>query len=118
MHVFDFSEKQHYLDIAGYGGGHVFAGKAFAHWLIENGHLTQIAQANAQNGDIVFYFSKGEFTHAGLWCDGRVISKWGIGHLYEHQILEVPSSYGSEVRFYSRIGHEDALSLFRTFAER
>lgn len=102
---------------ASYGLGRVFAGADFTRWLIEQGSLAEVSQAEAQDGDLVFYFSKGIFKHAGLWHpNGRVLSKWGVGHLFDHELFEVPMSYGSEVRFYKRLPFEDAYDLFTQFA--
>jgi hypothetical protein len=49
--------------------------------------------------------------------NGEVISKWGIGHLYQHQLFEVPESYGSKLRFFTRLSYNEAYSYFRSFAE-
>jgi hypothetical protein len=92
MHVFGLTEKSEYVAIAGHGSGVVFAGRKFADWLIDNSHLEKCGQDEAQDGDIVFYFEGSDFRHAGFLDRGRVISKWGLGGLYEHELLEVPSS--------------------------
>ena len=118
MHVFDFTEKPEYVAIAKYGLGRIFAGTDFAHWLIERGHLVEVSQTEAQEGDLVFYFSEGSFKHVGLWQSGhRVLSKWGVGHLYDHEIPEVPMSYGTDVRFYNRIPYEETFGFFKQFVE-
>lgn len=116
MHAFDFTEKLEYARIASYGLGRIFAGATFIHWLLARKYLTEVSQGNA--GDLVLYFSNGQFKHVGIVGDhARVTSKWGIGHLYEHETLEVPSSYGDEVRFYSALSHADAYRYFVEFAE-
>ena len=119
MHVFAFAEKEEYAAIAMRDGGRIFAASAFAHWLIDNGLLEEISQAEAQRSDLVFYFgADGRFKHAGLIAgDGRVISKWGVGHLYEHGLFEVPDSYGTEVRFFRALPYRVAYGYFRRFAE-
>ena len=48
---------------------------------------------------------------------GRVVSKWGLGHLWEHNILEVPISYGNEYKYYKDIQKEEAINSFCKFAE-
>jgi hypothetical protein len=64
-------------------------------------------------GDLVLYFDQEEVRHAGLvHTDHQVVSKWGSGHLWLHGLFEVPSAYGSEVRFYTPLDKEDALELF------
>jgi len=118
MHVFDFTEKPDYIAIASYGIGRVFAGPAFAHWLIERGLLADVTRAEAQDGDLVFYFQGNAFKHAGLWHPpGHVLSKWGTGHLYVHELFDAPESYGTEVRFYKWLEHADAYAVFEQFAE-
>jgi len=119
MHVFDFTEKPEYLAIADYGFGRVFAGADFARWLIANGHLVEVPSANAQTGDLVAFFKEGKFKHVGLLQpNGRVVSKWGIGHLYDHGLLEVPESYGSEIRFFKGLSYDEAYDRFAQFAEQ
>jgi len=68
---------------------------------------------------LVFYFGDDErFKHAGLSLgSGRVISKWGIGQLYEHRLFEVPASYGSKVRFFRNLSYDEAFGNFMRFAE-
>ena len=118
MHVLDFTENPKYADIAGSGLGRIYAGDDFAHWLIGRGLEAKMPQADAQEDDLVFYFSEGTFKHAGL-CrpSGRVLSKWGVGHLYDHNLFEVPASYGTEFRLYKRLPCEDAYDLFTQFAD-
>ena len=118
MHVFDLMEKPEYIAIANWGLGNVFAGADFAHWLIDNDELTPLQADNAQAGDLVMYFRDGAFKHVGLLQgSGRVLSKWGQGNLYEHGVLEVPNSYGDDVRYYESVGYEDAFDAFTRFAE-
>ena len=49
-----------------------------------------------KNGLLVIYFRNGNPVHAGKFLPqkNRVASKWGIGHLWEHDIWEVPAFYG------------------------
>ncbi len=116
MHVLDFTGKPEYVDIA--SRIHLYAGTDFAHWLFERGHLVEVSQTEVKEGDFVFYCSEGNFKHVGLWQSGdRVLSKWGKGHLYDHEIFEVPMSYGAEVRFYNRLPYEEAFDLFKQFVE-
>ena len=118
MHAFDFTEKSEYIAIADYRLGRVYAGAAFAHWLIENDELEEIPSQEAQAGDLVMYFRDGAFKHVGLLQpNARVLSKWGIGHLYDHEILEVPESYGTDLRYYRGLSHDDAFDVFTQFAE-
>jgi hypothetical protein len=119
MHVLDFAEKPDYATIATHGRGEIFAASAFAHWLLDKGLLVELKQEDAREGDIVLYFNEdGRFKHAGLiGANGRVVSKWGTGHLYEHELLEVPECYGTTVRFFKGPSYDDAFDHFLQFAE-
>ena len=44
-------------------------------------------------------------------------AKWGIGYLFEHELLEVPDSYGSEVRFFKGLVYASAIAYFVRFAK-
>ena len=119
MHVFDFADKPDYAAIATSGLGKIFAAGDFVHWLLDHDHLVEVAQSEARADDIALYFSEaGRFKHAGRTLeDGRIVSKWGIGHLYEHEVLEVPESYGNSVRFFRGLSYEEAFERFLRFAE-
>ena len=64
MHVLDFTDKCEFNSIATVV--HIPAGPGFAHWLIEGGHLVEVSQTEAQEGDLVLYFKDRQFKHAGL----------------------------------------------------
>lgn len=74
--------------------------------------LTEIDESRVKDGDLAIYFKGDTPQHAGIVRSGRIISKWGIGHVYEHQIWEVPSRCGDHIRFYSRISPEVATDKF------
>jgi hypothetical protein len=112
-------EKPEYLEIACYGLGRVFAGASFAQWLIDHERMPEIRLSCVGRADVLFYFSKETFRHAGLHLDdNRVISKWGTGHLYEHKLFEVPESYGTEVRAFRRLTYDEAMDHFVDFARQ
>lgn len=118
MHAFDFVGKPEYAAIALYGRGDVYVGGAFIGWLLARRLLVEVAQSDARVGDIVIYFDGETFKHIGRRVEGgRLISKWGTGHLYEHEVLEVPLSYGKNVRFFKRLSFEEAFKNFARFAE-
>jgi hypothetical protein len=119
MHVFDFVEKPEYAAIAIHGLGRIYAASAFAHWLLDNGLLVEVTPADVREGDLVSYFGDDRrFKHAGLSrTNGRVTSKWGIGHLYEHGVFEVPESYGTKVRFFRKVSYDEAFGHFVRFAQ-
>jgi hypothetical protein len=53
-------------------------------------------------GHLTLYLRDARPRHAGrLVREGVVLSKWGIGHLWEHGLWEVPSSYGGEARRFT-----------------
>lgn len=103
VHAFDFTEKKEYLEIATCGSGRIFASPAFALWLLQHNFLDELTQNEDSKGAIILYMDGKNIRHAGLVTRvDRVISKWGIGHLYEHEVFEVPESYGTEVRFFKK----------------
>lgn len=79
----------------------LFAGSKFVQELIP--HLTSVPKSDVAEGDLVVYFEEEMPTHAGLIKKSKVISKWGSGHIYQHDQLEVPSSYGNDIRFYRKL---------------
>lgn len=117
VHVFDFTEKPAYIEIARWGFNIGYASPDFAHWLIDHGFLKELSLEAVQEGDMVFYFDpQGRLKHAGLMISkDRVLSKWGTGHLFEHQLNEVPESYGNTKRFYSRMECDGALAHFKEY---
>ena len=40
--------------------------------------------------------------HWGIFCDGRVESKFGVGHAYQHDVDMVPNSYGAQALFFRK----------------
>lgn len=69
-----------------------------------------------EDGDFVVYFKKGSVAHSGVWSCGRVRSKWGTGHVWEHALHEVPLRYGDEVRFFRAVPAERCIEAFAIFA--
>ena len=58
-------------------------------------------QGDPQAG-IVMYRDKGAqriINHFGLYKDGKVVSKWNAGPLFEHDIADVPGVYGKVAEF-------------------
>lgn len=51
-------------------------------------------------GDVLVYYDQGEIQHSGRWRAGRVHSKWGIGHIWSHDVFETPATYGCRVRVF------------------
>ncbi len=68
------------------------------------------------DADFVIYFDGDTIQHSGIWVGGRVHSKWGTGHLWEHALHEVPFRYGAEVRFFHSVPPEQCIAEFVAFA--
>lgn len=97
----------------------VFAGPEFAQYLICQAAIKRSKQAQA--GDLVLYCSGSDedktVCHAGILDeDGLVVSKWGLGGLWQHGLLEVPASYGKNIHYYEAVDSERMLNWFLKFA--
>lgn len=88
----------------------LFAGSKFVQELIL--YLAKIPEGDVTDGDLILYFDRQIPTHAGLIKESRVISKWGKGHIYQHGLLEVPSSYGNLICFYRKLPASVATTRF------
>jgi len=91
----------------------IFPNGAYVTSLID-GMLTETE--DAEEGDFVVYFQDASVTHSGLWSHGRLRSKWGTGHVWEHALHEVPLRYGDEVRFFGAQPAERCIAAFVAFA--
>ena len=95
---------------------HVHANTQFIQFLADRGYLIECDSRGP--GVLIAYLEDSKFRHIGLVVEGgRVRSKWGIGHLYEHAPWETPVSYGSTVRFFGPVERDIVLDAFSTFAE-
>ncbi len=70
---------------------------SFVHALLPT---LRLRHASARDGDLLVYFDDEIPIHAGVVHKGRVISKWGRGHIYEHARWEVPTAYGRSTIAY------------------
>jgi len=112
-----FAGSPDYEAIASRGFNVVFAGREFVRWLLDRDALFEVPEAEAKNGDLVLYFDHDGYMHAGLVRgDGRIASKWGVGHLYEHDLWDLPESYGATVRFFQQLTGDQAIDYFIQFA--
>lgn len=116
MHALGISElPSAFVQVAMYHN--LFPDSGFVAHLI----ATQLVENDApmpSNGDIVVYFEPPSPKHAGLFCNGLIESKWGIGHLWQHGVLEIPWSYGQAFRFFRPIGRQAVLDDFAKYAEK
>ncbi|MDD2720777.1 MAG: hypothetical protein PHH47_05650 [Gallionella sp.] len=94
----------------------VHASTQFIHFLAERGYLVE--SESQSPGVLIAYLDGDQFRHIGIVTEGgRVRSKWGIGHLYEHAPFEAPASYGSTFRFFNPMDREAVLDAFFEFGE-
>jgi hypothetical protein len=75
-----------------------------------------VPAASPSTGDLVLYRDHHHITHAGLVEAGRIVSKWGKGHLWLHGLLEVPAQYGDTTSFHEAPVPSEMLSKFIEFA--
>ena len=54
------------------------------------------------------------------WCAGELVrSKWGaVGHVWDHPLFEVPSGYGTRVRYFAPVALANAIDAYRDFVKR
>lgn len=116
MHVLGITLCPTYIEIASCYA-EVFAGTDFMLSLLQEGVLREIAGNNPSDGDIIIYFGDGQPKHAGLIYQGRVRSKWGAYQFLEHNLWEVPISYGDQHRYFEPITTNVALEAFLHFAK-
>lgn len=94
----------------------IHASTQFIQFLIDSGYLVESESQGP--GTLIAYLDGGQFRHIGIVAKGgRVRSKWGIGHLYEHAPFEAPVSYGNTVCFFEPMEREAVLDAFFDFAE-
>jgi hypothetical protein len=88
----------------------------FLEYLVEKGYMREKEESVLANNDLVIYFRNSKPKHAGLWKNGRVTSKWGSkGLLYNHEIFELPVSYGTP-KYFSGIQPALHKKLFLEYA--
>lgn len=69
-------------------------------------------------GHIAAYYNHGVMVHAGIvQSDRRIVSKWGGGLLLNHQILEIPSTYGEIDSCFEPPEFEHLRHLLRQYIE-
>ncbi len=69
--------------------------KEFVELLLAEGVLLPRSEGDPpQPGDFVYYHDSTD-GHGGIWRDGRVESKWGTTHAWNHAPFELPLSYGN-----------------------
>jgi hypothetical protein len=115
MYALDLVENDEYAGIVLASPKPIYASTAFVQRLIDRGTLVPLTQPKSDA--LVVYRLRGSVTHIGRMLSAtRVESKWGIGHLYRHALLEVPMQYGDETEFYRAIDTDCALDALADFA--
>lgn len=91
----------------------IIFGTKFVRDLIDKGVLSL-----NETGSVLIYFRDNDPVHAGKFSyqTNRVISKWGIGHLWEHNLWEVPAFYGNEYKLFSPVEPKKIIKEFEEFA--
>ena len=113
-----------FMDLAGSEGDNApsifFVNFRFVNFLIGRGALVEINKGELTVSDVVVYLDDGDTPqHAGKIAsqEGLIKSKWGCGLFLEHDLWEVPESYGNTARFFRRVPAFMAELAFRKFAE-
>ncbi len=86
-------------------------------FLISKGYLIEVPLEKIQDDDIILYFDGSEPKHAGKIKNGKIISKWGPQHLWEHDIWDVPIHYGKQIKFYKNIPEEKTIIYYKEYIE-
>jgi hypothetical protein len=94
----------------------VYPSAEFVEYLIAH-YLREVTAHNARDADVVVYSSDVAIRHAGKVRGDLILSKWGTAHLWSHRLFEVPASYGSIVRLFSHLSHDESAVAFVEFAE-
>ncbi len=99
-------------------GSPLYPGPEFVAYLIDD-LLEIVHPKQGSAGDLVVYANCGSIKHAGIIvAPGVVLSKWGLGHLWIHGTLEVPSRYGSEVRYFQGSSRHELVRAFLEFVAK
>ncbi len=81
----------------------------WSEWYMFPGRPRQLVSVDRpQKGDIVAYSDPSRTweylpRHVGVYVGrGKVRSKWGLRHVFEHGVNQVPTRYGFDVDFYRK----------------
>jgi hypothetical protein len=115
MYAFDLVDNRSYTAVA--MEWNLRADSEFAQFVIGRGFLKPLSMDECPANGTVIYASKKLIAHAGKYLgEGRVRSKWGKGHLAEHDVMDVPETYGERVFFFRGLAADEGLNLFREYA--
>ena len=99
----DWQEHELAKVLEGFAQGH----RDFIWFLICAQILKTIDRCSVTSGDVAIYFSESDLLHAGKYDSGKIVTKWGKGHVWEHGLWEVPTSYGARVKWYAKPSPQD-----------
>lgn len=116
MHTFDLIDSTAVTEIAR-TFKETYPNSDFVAYLVSR-YLSELPQKDAHDCDVVIYSNDNEITHAGKLKGGRVVSKWGTGYLWEHDLSEVPAKYGHVIKFYRAIPPVVADEAFVAYARQ
>ena len=116
QHAFDLRNSAEVEEIAAVHPM-IFPSAEYVSYLMDN-LLTDVAATEADDGDHVVYLDEDAVKHTGILRSGKVESKWGLGHLWEHGTWEIPISYGNEVCFFKKASRSECVAAFVHYAER
>ena len=112
MYALGIHDSAEYVRMAMKCPEDVHASTSFLRFLMDEHETIRVSAPST--GDMGVYVECDAVKHVGrVITGGRIHSKWGIGHLYDHSTEEVPSSYGSTVRFTSRLTPKPRLTSLR-----
>ncbi len=89
--------------------------KEFVRYLLSKGVL-QVKEMHAA-GDLIFYEDASQaITHGGImWSPTKVISKWMWGCTIEHDLWDVPSSFGDKVFFCNPVESRMVKQMYQEY---
>lgn len=93
----------------------IFPDSCFVMFLLRRKRLREKPNEDREEGDVVVYWNRELPTHAGRVVESRVTSKWGGGLLLNHEMNDVPISYGT-AKTYSAPSQQEAEELFLEYA--
>ena len=91
----------------------IYPNSEYVRFLINN----NILKKSKMDSGVIVYFDNNSPTHAGKINKGRVLSKWGLCHTWEHNVFEVPMSYGDKVEIFNEINTQESTEAFMKFAK-
>ena len=95
----------------------VYPNSEFVQYLIDY-HLNEVGRSAIEDGDLIVYAQDAQIKHVGKIIGNRVLSKWGLGHLWSHGTFEVPAKYGSLIRYFRRIPRQTCIQAFAVYAKK